>query len=190
MTFPPSEKAEAVKEKKGKVLRSCHEKRADLKDSLSVNQIGSMNFQRYFFPLDGGGGVLIQSNYSKNKVTSKNSLTDESTALSSALFHKIPSRSSCYACGFLLKLPNKLLAARSAIEFLEMPISLQTNIHIFWGLSLCLQDFSERSYAILMERRLFFERNVYKNTGSQNSRIPPKSRLWALRSFPKDTWPS
>ena len=47
--------------KKEKVLQSCHEKRADLKDSFSVNQIGSMNFQRYFFPLDGGGGVLIQS---------------------------------------------------------------------------------------------------------------------------------
>ena len=56
--------------------------------------------------------------------TSKNPLTDESAALSSALFHKIPSRSSCYACRVLFKLPNKLLAARSAIELLEMPLYL------------------------------------------------------------------
>ena len=55
------------------------------------------------------------------EVTSKNPLTDESAALSLALLHKYSSRSSCYACEFLFELPNKLLAARSAIEFLEMP---------------------------------------------------------------------
>ena len=58
-TLPPIRTHRSRQGKKEKVLQSCHEKRADLKDSFSVNQIGSMNFQRYFFPLDGGGGVLI-----------------------------------------------------------------------------------------------------------------------------------
>ena len=77
--------------------------------------------------------------FDKLLVTSKNSLTDESTALSSALFHKIPSRSSCYACEFLFELPNKLLAARSAIEFLEVPKGIYTHFVIkksikgLWG---------------------------------------------------------
>ena len=46
--------------RQGKRKKYCGhfmKKRADLKDSFSANQIGSMNFQRYFFPLDGGGGV-------------------------------------------------------------------------------------------------------------------------------------
>ena len=47
--------------KKEKVLQSYHKKRADLSGRFLCRQIGSMNFQRYFFPLDGGGGVLIQS---------------------------------------------------------------------------------------------------------------------------------
>ena len=51
LKYTPSEPTEAVKGKKEKVLQPYHEKRADLKDSFSVNQIGSMNFQRYFFPL-------------------------------------------------------------------------------------------------------------------------------------------
>ena len=46
---------------KEKVLQSCHDKRAALKTVHSVIQAGSINFQRYFFPLDGGGGVLINS---------------------------------------------------------------------------------------------------------------------------------
>ena len=36
-------------------------KTSRFKRQLLVNQVGSVNFQRYFFPLDGGGGVLIQS---------------------------------------------------------------------------------------------------------------------------------
>jgi len=54
----------------------------------------------------------------------KNALTDKSAALSSAFFHRIPSRSSCYMCGFWIKLPNKLLAACSVIGFLAMPIKI------------------------------------------------------------------
>ena len=57
---PPSEPTEAVKGKE-KVLQSCHDKRVTLKTVHFVIQAGSMFFQRYFFPLDGGGGVLIQS---------------------------------------------------------------------------------------------------------------------------------
>ena len=45
--------------KKEKVLQSYHEKKSRFERQLPVNQIGSLNFQRYFFPLDGGGGVLI-----------------------------------------------------------------------------------------------------------------------------------
>ena len=44
---------------KEKVLQSWHEKKSRSERQLPVNQIGSLNFQRYFFPLDGGGGVLI-----------------------------------------------------------------------------------------------------------------------------------
>ena len=58
---PPSEPTEAVKGKRKKYCSRITKNRADLSGRFLCRQIGSMNFQRYFFPLDGGGGVLIQS---------------------------------------------------------------------------------------------------------------------------------
>ena len=53
--------------------------------------------------------------------TSENSLADETAARSLALIYKHFSNGSCYACEFLIELPDKLLAARSAIASLERP---------------------------------------------------------------------
>ena len=44
---------------KGKSIAVMSRKTSRFKRQLLVNQVGSVNFQRYFFPLDGGGGVLI-----------------------------------------------------------------------------------------------------------------------------------
>ena len=46
---------------KGKSIAVISRKKSRSERQLPVNQIGSLNFQRYFLPLDGGGGVLIQS---------------------------------------------------------------------------------------------------------------------------------
>ena len=54
----PSEPTEAVKGK-GKSIVAISRKKSRLENRSTVNQVGSMNFQRYFFPLDGDGGVLI-----------------------------------------------------------------------------------------------------------------------------------
>ena len=48
---------------KGKSIAAVSRKKSRSERQLPVYQIGSANFQRYFFPLDGGGGVLIESNY-------------------------------------------------------------------------------------------------------------------------------
>ena len=59
-TFPPSEPTEAVKGKRKKYCRHI-KKEPTCRTDFSAAQIGSVNFQRYFLPLDGGGGVLIYS---------------------------------------------------------------------------------------------------------------------------------
>ena len=46
---------------KGKSIAVISRKKSRSERQLPVNQIGSLNFQRYFLPLDGGGGVLIYS---------------------------------------------------------------------------------------------------------------------------------
>ena len=51
-TFPPSEKSETVKGKRKKYCRHI-KKEPTCRTDFSAAQIGSMNYQRYFFPLTG-----------------------------------------------------------------------------------------------------------------------------------------
>ena len=60
-TLPPHQNPPKPSREKGKSIAVMSRKTSRFKRQLLVNQVGSVNFQRYFFPLDGGGGVLIKS---------------------------------------------------------------------------------------------------------------------------------
>ena len=53
--LPNNQKKPKPSREKEKVLQSYNKNKPTRKTFFSVNQVGSLNFQRYFFPLDGSG---------------------------------------------------------------------------------------------------------------------------------------